>query len=137
MAIGQAQAEKVAGDYTAAWNTGDPHKVASFFAPNGAIVINAGDPWRGRERVAEMAAGFFADIPDLALTCDGVRAAGGHVLYLWTFTGTHAGSGHRVKVSGWEEWDFGPDGLIASSRGWFDGNDYARQTTGRGAVAGE
>ena len=136
MESGQGHAEKVAAGYTTAWNAGDPREVASFFAPNGAIVVNAGDPWRGRERIAEMAVGFFADIPDLALTCDGVRAAGGHALYLWTFTGTHAGSGNRVKVSGWEEWDFGPDGLIAHSRGWFDGDEYERQAIGSGSADG-
>jgi uncharacterized protein (TIGR02246 family) len=136
MAIGQAQAEKVAAEYTAAWNSGDPRKVASLFARNGAIEINLGDPWRGRERIAEMAAGFFADIADFTLTCDAIRAARGHAVYLWTFTGNHAGSGNRVEISGWEEWDFGPDGLIARSRGWFDGDEYERQAIGSGPAGG-
>jgi hypothetical protein len=33
-----------------------------------------------------------------------------------------------VDVAGWEEWRIGCDGLIASSCGWFDAADYARQT---------
>jgi len=74
-----------------------------------------------------MAAGFFADVPDLKLVCDAVRCAGDHIGYLWTFTGTHASSGNSLCVVGWEEWDLGPDQLIASSRGWFDAEDYARQ----------
>jgi hypothetical protein len=51
------------------------------------IVINRGEPWEGRARVAEMATGFFADVPDLKLVCDELRCAGDHVVYLWTFTG--------------------------------------------------
>ena len=121
-------AQDLADAYTAAWNTGDPAAVASFFASDGSITINAGAPWLGRDGVAAMAAGFFADIPDLALRCDGVRAAGPHMLYLWTFTGSHAGSGKPVRVSGWEEWQLGANGLITSSLGWFDANDFARQT---------
>ncbi len=118
----------LANAYTAAWNTGNPTAIAGFFANDGAITINAGTPWHGREGVAAMAAEFFADIPGLALRCDGVRRANAHLLYLWTFTGTHAASGKPVHVIGWEEWQLGADGLIASSLGWFDADDYARQT---------
>ncbi len=75
-----------------------------------------------------MAAGFFADVPDLKLVCDGVRCAGNHVAYLWTFTGTHASTGNSLRVVGWEEWDVGSDQKIAASLGWYDAEDYARQT---------
>jgi uncharacterized protein (TIGR02246 family) len=121
-------AQALAAAYTAAWNTGDPAAVAAFFASDGSITINGGNPWPGRDGVAAMAAGFYADIPDLALRCDGVRAAGPHLLYLWTFTGTFAATGKPLTVTGWEEWQIGADGLIASSLGWFDADDYARQT---------
>lgn len=113
--------------YTAAWNNGQPEAVAAFFAPDGTITINGGTPWQGRAGVAAMTTGFFADIPDLALRCDGVRTAGAHVVYLWTFTGTHI-SGRPVCVTGWEEWQLEPDGMIRCSLGWFDADDYARQT---------
>jgi uncharacterized protein (TIGR02246 family) len=116
--------------YTAAWNTGKPEAVAAFFAEDGQIVINNGTPWTGRGGVAAMAAGFFADVPDLSLTCDGLRIAGPHMAYLWTFTGTHSGSGAALKITGWEEWDLDPEGRIAASRGWFDAADYARQASG-------
>ena len=76
-----------------------------------------------------MAAGFFADIPDLKLTCDEVRSAGEHSAYFWTFTGTHAGTGKAVRVSGWEEWDLDADLKIVASRGWYDAADYERQTS--------
>lgn len=119
---------ELAAAYTAAWNTGRPEAVAAFFAPEGAITINDGIPWEGRDRVAQMAAGFYADIPDLNLVCDGLRTSGDHLVYLWTFTGTHAGTRKAVKVLGWEEWDVDAEGLIRLSRGWFDSEDYARQT---------
>lgn len=89
----------VADAYTAAWNSGSPE-----------------------------AAGFFADIPDLSLVCDGVQIAGEDVLYRWTFTGTHVATQNAVRVSGWEEWDVTPDLNVASSRGWYDADDYTRQT---------
>lgn len=121
----------LANAYTAAWNSGRPEAVAAFFASDGCITINAGAPWHGRDGVAAMAAGFYADIPDLALRCDGVRTAGAHIAYLWTFTGTHAATGNAVTVAGWEEWQLDPDGSIRTSLGWFDADDYARQTSPR------
>jgi len=119
---------QVAAAYTAAWNSGSADAVAEFYAPDGRIVINRGQQWEGRAGVAEMAAGFFADVPDLNLVCDGLRIAGNHVVYLWTFTGTHAATGNALRVSGWEEWDLDADQRVTSSRGWFDPDDYARQT---------
>ena len=128
MTIDQVRMRQVAGAYTAAWNSGSADAVAEFFAPDGRIVINRGNPWEGRTGVAQMAAGFFADAPDLTLVCDGVRIAGDHVAYLWTFTGTHAGSGNPLRIVGWEEWDVDVELKVKSSRGWYDADDYARQT---------
>jgi len=128
MPVSLEQATEVARAYTAAWNTGSPDAVASFFVPEGQIIINDGDPWLGRAGVAQMAAGFFADVPDLALTCDGVRVAGNHVIYLWTFTGTHVTSKRKLRVTGWEEWDLDASLMVVISCGWFDADDYARQT---------
>ena len=122
---------ELAAAYTAAWNTGRPSEVAAFFAPDGVIVINAGEPWKGRAGVAEMARGFYADIPDLQLSCDGLKTAGNHMAYQWTFTGNHSATGNALTVSGWEEWDLDGTGMITLSRGWFDGDDYARQSAPR------
>ena len=126
--IDQGALDALAAGYTAAWNTGSPDAVAACYAPDGGIVINRGRPWDGRAGVAAMAAGFFADVPDLSLACEGVRAAGDHVVYLWAFTGTHAGSGRPLRVIGWEEWDLDAELQVTASRGWFDAADYARQT---------
>lgn len=130
MAIDTEQARAIADAYTAAWNTGEATAVAEIYAADGEIVINGGDPWTGRAGVVDMARGFFADVPDLALVCDAIRCAGDHVVYLWTFTGSHAASGNPLSISGWEEWDFDDDLKVKSSRGWFDAEDYARQAEG-------
>jgi hypothetical protein len=69
--------------------------------------------------------------PDMQVLMDGVavRDDGGAV-YRWTLAGTNTGpggSGHRVRISGFEEWTLGADGLIAGSQGHFDENEYDRQ----------
>jgi len=37
------------------------------------------------------------------------------------------GTGHRVQISGFEEWHLGTGRLIAESQGHFDAADYQRQ----------
>ena len=52
------------------------------------------------------------------------------VEYHWTFTGTNTGpggTGHAVRVSGYEVWTLDDDGLIAASSGHYDAAEYARQ----------
>jgi uncharacterized protein (TIGR02246 family) len=131
MAIDHDAASRLAEAYTAAWNSGSPEAVATFFAPQGQITINRGSPWVGRKGIADMAAGFFADVPDLKLACDDVRCAGTHVAYLWTFTGTHSSTRNPLRVVGWEEWDLDDELKVVASRGWYDAEDYARQTAPR------
>ena len=130
MTIDPDKVKDIAQAYTAAWNSGSPEAVAGFYAQDGQIIINRGNPWEGRSGVAQMAAGFFADVPDLALVCDQVRCAGDRVVYLWTFTGTHSGTKNPLRIAGWEEWDFDTDLKVKASRGWFDADDYTRQTSG-------
>ena len=130
MTIDLKKAKQMADAYTAAWNSGSAQAVAEFYAKDGGIVINRGEPWQGRDRVAQMAAGFFRDVPDIKIVCDGLRCAGDHVVYLWTFTGTHAGTKRPLRVSGWEEWDLDTDYKVKASRGWYDADDYTRQTGG-------
>lgn len=130
MTIDAEKAKQMADAYTAAWNSGSAQAVAEFYAKDGGIVINRGEPWQGRDRVAQMASGFFSDVPDLKLVCDGLRCAGDHVVYLWTFTGTHSGTKRPLRVSGWEEWDLDADYKVKASRGWYDADDYTRQTGG-------
>lgn len=77
-----------------------------------------------------MASGFYADVPDLSLACDDIRAAGRHVIYVWTFTGHDARTGQPLKIRGWEGWELDGDLQVVSSAGWFDAEDYARQAAG-------
>jgi hypothetical protein len=51
-------------------------------------------------------------------------------IYRWTLTGNHTGpegTGKPVRISGYEAWTLGRDGLIAVSRGQLDEADYNRQ----------
>ena len=130
MTIDPERMRKVAEAYTAAWNSGSAEAVAEFYAHDGRIVINRGDPWEKRAGVARMAAGFFADVPGLHLTCDGLRVSGDHVVYLWTFTGTDATTKNPLRVEGWEEWEVDAEHHVKSSRGWYDAADYALQAAG-------
>ena len=59
-----------------------------------------------------------------------VHEAGDHIAFIWTFTGTHSGTGNPLCVTGWEEWDLGPDLKVKVSRGWYDAEEYARQVAG-------
>jgi len=89
--------------------------------------INRGEVLKGRAAIAQMAAGFYADFPDLVVRCDEVRTAGDHVLFAWTLEGQHPQTKHFVKVGGWEEWNLNTQLKIQSSLGWFDAAEYVRQ----------
>jgi uncharacterized protein (TIGR02246 family) len=128
--IDPKEVERIAADYTAAWNSKSADAVASFYAPEGEIIINRGEPWAGRSRVREMAAGFYADVPDLFLTCDDVRCSGRHVIFVWTFTGHDATTGNPLNIRGWEEWELDDELKVVASFGWFDADDYAKQAGG-------
>lgn len=121
---------RMAVDYTAAWNSGSANAVASFLAEDGEIVINRGDPWSGRCRVQDMAAGFLADVPDLTLTCDAIRFSGTHAIHVRTFTGHDAESGIPLEIRGREDWECDDSLKVRASRGWFDAGEHARQAAG-------
>jgi steroid delta-isomerase-like uncharacterized protein len=133
MPMSQSRAEAVGQKYTDAWNSHDPNAVAAFFAEDGRIAINAGEPSIGRAGVAAMAQGFFAGFPDLIVRMDSIRTSGTHCVYMWRLTGTNTGpegSGRRVDISGWEYWRLNDNGMIAESAGHFDAEDYERQRIG-------
>ena len=68
--------------------------------------------------------------PDLSVVMDDLLLRGDEAEYHWTLTGTNAGlggTGHKVRISGYEKWQMGRDGLIASSQGHFDAAEYRRQ----------
>jgi uncharacterized protein (TIGR02246 family) len=113
--------------YTSAWNSHDASAVASYYAENGSIRINGGEPIAGRPAVSDTVQGFYNDFPDLVVHLDQVRAAGNRALFLWTLEGTHSGSGNWVRISGWEAWLLSDGSLVEESMGYFDAAEYERQ----------
>ena len=115
---------ELARSYTDAWCSRDPARVAAHYVPGGTIAINGGEP-AGIEEVAQAFIAAFPDIQvfmdDLVLRDDGV------VEYRWTFTGTSAETGKRVRIPGFEEWTIAGNGLIAESLGQYDQEEYDRQ----------
>jgi steroid delta-isomerase-like uncharacterized protein len=116
--------------YTAAWCSQRAASVASFYAEQGSLKINDGSPAIGRDAITKAAQSFMTAFPDLAVKMDQLTVNGTKTEYHWTLTGTNTGpggTGKLVRIRGFEEWRFGPDGLIAESVGHFDATDYQRQ----------
>jgi hypothetical protein len=111
--------------------------VAEFYAGDGVLVINGGEPARGREAVTEVARAFMEAFPDLEIILDRLSPAGERTDYHWTLRGSNTGpggTGRRVSISGFESWIFDDDGLILESVGTFDADDYERQLSGERAA---
>jgi nuclear transport factor 2 (NTF2) superfamily protein len=124
--------EELARSYTEAWCSRDPAQVAAHYVSGGTIAINGG----GATGITDVAAAFIAAFPDIEVSQDDlVFPDNGSVEYRWTFTGTSAETGNRVRVRGYEEWTLSPEGLIVESRGHYDQAEYDRQLQhGIGAV---
>ncbi|GAC1639316.1 MAG: hypothetical protein NVS9B14_20440 [Candidatus Acidiferrum sp.] len=132
MAKSLDQLRDFATRYTAAWCSGNPEAVAAFFTPNGSLNINDGAPSVGRPAIANAARDFMTAFPDLRVFFDDLRQNGPRIEYHWTLTGTNtgpAGTGKKVRISGFESWLFSPEGAIEDSLGHFDAADYQRQLT--------
>ena len=122
----QIRVREFAGRYADAWGSHDPAEVASFYAPAGTISINGGLP----TPMVEAANGFISAFPDIQVFMDDVVLHGEAVEFHWTFTGTNTGpggTGKCVRISGFEEWTFGEDGLVVESQGHYDQAEYERQ----------
>ena len=125
-----AELNKFANRYAKAWCSQDPERVAAFFAENGSLSVNNGPPAVGRAAIAEIARGFMRDLPDMVVTMDDVSRDSDGTRFHWTLTGTNTGpggTGKRVRISGYELWQFDNAGLIENSQGHFDSADYERQ----------
>jgi predicted ester cyclase len=120
----------IATRYTAAWCSRNAASVAAFFCAAGSLTINDGAASVGRVAITAAAQSFMSAFPDLVVTMDRLVVAGSQITYHWTLTGTHVGmpgTGKSVRISGYEQWRFSSDGLIAQSIGHFDAADYQRQ----------
>lgn len=125
-----ANIQSFAQGYAKAWSCDDAKRVATFFSPSGSLKVNDGAPAVGRVAIAEVAQGFITAFPDMLVFFDRLERRGERVHFHWTLTGTNTGpggTGKFVRVSGYEDWRFGTDGLVAESLGHFDAAEYDRQ----------
>jgi predicted ester cyclase len=125
-----AELPKFATRYAKAWCSQDPDCVAAFFVENGSLSVNDGPPAVGRAAIAKEAQAFMTTFPDMVVTMDKVVRDEEGTKFHWTLTGTNTGpggTGKRVRISGYELWQFDNAGLIAESKGHFDNAEYKRQ----------
>jgi len=116
--------------YTAAWCSQNPASVASFYPEDGSLKINDAKPCVGRAAITAAAQEFMTAFPDMVVKMNRIEPTPNGATYHWTLIGTNTGpggSGNRVQISGYEQWQIGSDGLIAESQGHFDETEYQSQ----------
>lgn len=116
--------------YARAWSSQVPDSVASFFSVKGSLRVNDGDPAVGAEEISQFASSFMTDFPDMLVRYDSLVLNSGNLEFHWTLIGTNTGpggTGNKVKVSGYEVWQLGSEGLIEKSQGHFPSEEYNRQ----------
>jgi len=122
--------DEFAKRYAKAWCSQNPEDVAVFFAEEGSLSVNDDAPAVGRAAITEVARGFMTAFPDMVVTMDELIRKPQAVEFHWTLTGANSGlggTGKRVRISGYEEWQINAAGFIAESRGHFDAAEYKRQ----------
>ena len=127
---GAADIHQFAARYAAAWCSQDPASVAAFFTEDGSLTINDGTPSVGRAAIAEAAKSFMTSYPDMVVEMSRLDRVEDKYRFHWNFTGTNTGpggTGRKVRISGYEEWTLGTDGLVAKSLGHYDAADWDRQ----------
>lgn len=130
MMLETANLHDFAQRYTAAWCSRNAASVAAFYSPKGSLSVNGGAPAVGRSAITGAAQEFMTTFPDLTVLMDGLDVRGDRAVFGWTLVGTNTGpggTGKRVRISGYEEWRIGSDGLIAESLGHFNAAEYERQ----------
>jgi hypothetical protein len=131
MTMNESRLKDFARRYTAPWCSQNAASVAAHFAPAGSLKINQGELSVGRLAIAAAVHNFMTDFPDMQVFMNNIiPQEGNRAVYHWTLIGTHSGpggTGHRVHLTGFEEWTFSPDNLIAQSLGQFDQALYAHQ----------
>lgn len=133
--MNQQELNDFATRYAAAWSGQDPAAFASFYAENGSLRINDGEPSLGRSAVEETARAFMTAFPDMVVRLAELRQAGGYAEFHWHWTGTNtgpAGTGASVDLRGYEQWAFDSNGLILESLGHYDEEEYQRQLNATG-----
>jgi alanine dehydrogenase len=141
------QIRDLAARYTEAWCSHDPARVAGFFSPIGSLRINNGAWVHGRHGIAEVTSGLMHAFPDMQVRMDGLVVQHNRVVYRWTMLGAHSGDqqlgahsdahsetasgvfggAHRVRISGFEEWELDFDGLISEAQRHYDNAVWQHQ----------
>lgn len=127
--------QEFARGYAAAWSSGDPEHFASFYAENGVLRINDGEPSVGRDAVEATARDFMTAFPDMRVEMVQLRQEGERITFKWHWTGTNTGpggTGAAVDLYGYEDWTLDENGLILESLGHMDEEEYARQLAAGG-----
>lgn len=122
--------KEFASSYAAAWSSHDPARVAANFSPTGSMKINDGEPAVGRVAIAAQAQRFMSDFPDLSMKMEEVSLFEGDLDFHWTLTGKNSGpggTGKLIQIGGYEDWNLGADGLIASAARHYDEAEFQRQ----------
>lgn len=130
MSVDSTRLQDFAERYAKAWSSQDPSRLAAFYSAEGTLTVNGGSPAIGRNAITEIARSFMTSFPDMRVVLDGLRVQGGRVEFHWLWTGTNSGpggTGHSVRITGFELWIMDTEGLIASSQGHFDAAEYQRQ----------
>lgn len=116
--------------YAQAWCSQRPNFVSSFFADDGELTVNNGEPAKGTLAITDVAKGFMDAFPDMVVSLDSLTTNQDKTKFHWTLTGTNngaSGTGNKVSISGFEEWTLNENGLIQESKGRFDQKEYDRQ----------
>ena len=116
--------------YARAWCSQRPDFVAQYFAEDGVLKVNDGEPAVGRKAIADVAQSFMTTFPDMMVYLDSLSYEEEGVKFHWTLTGTDAGpegKGNKVKISGYELWQMNDDNRIENSLGYFSAEEYERQ----------
>lgn len=126
--------------YAAAWSSQDPQALAACYAENGALRFNDAEPAIGREAIVATAQAFMDGFPDMVVRMESIESTPTGAIFHWLWTGTNTGpggTGNPVRLNGFEEWSFDETGLILTSKGHFDEEDYERQLEGSAAANGQ
>ena len=124
--------EVFAKSYAQVWCSQRPNFVSSFFAEDGVLQINDGEPAKGTEAITNVAKGFMEAFPDMIVSMDSLITKSDKTRFYWTLAGRNNGpngTANKVNISGFEQWTIN-NGLIQKSHGTSDAYDYARQRNG-------
>jgi hypothetical protein len=131
--MNDAELQRLGAGYAAAWCSQSAASVAAFYEECGSLQINSGLPSVGRSSIASAAQSFMTAFPNMVVSMIDVSANGDGAVFRWILTGTNTGpggTGKPVRISGYEQWRFGENGLVLKSKGHFDEADYHRQLAG-------